>query len=322
MKLRSKKLDRQTSSLLLKNKAGKTVTSVFRYAFLLAISYVVIVKLAYILAYSFRPTNELDIPSIVWVTRSPTFDNIKIAFRALEFVPTFLRTIGIQILSGMIEVIACAIPAYGLSRFKFRGKNLIFGLVLATVLIPPQMTAISLYLIYSKFDILGVLNLLGTALGTELRPNMLDTGWVFWLPSLLGVGLRSGLFIFIYRQFFLGLPKELEEAAAIDGAGPLTTFTRVILPSSGVIILTVSILSVVWHWNDYYLSSLYFTDEFPLSVMLDQIAIRAQNITGIIGTSNGIIMAGCLLFILPLLIMYAILQRKFIASIDRVGIVG
>ncbi len=176
---------------------------------------------------------------------------------------------------------------------------------------------------FAHFDVFGILGLIGNIIGKDIRPNLLDTGFTFWLPSLFGVGLRSGLFVFIYRQFFKGLPKELEEAAYIDGASALTTYIRVILPSSGVAMLTVSIFSIVWHWNDYYLSVLYFSSNYPLSVMLDQINNNIFNTTGILaGGADGAAMAGVFLFILPPLIMYMILQRKFIASIDRVGIVG
>ena len=155
--------------------------------------------------------------------------------------------------------------------------------------------------------------------GTELRPNLLDSGFVFWIPSIFASGLRSGLFIFIYRQFFKGLPYELEEAASIDGAGPIKTFMYIIVPSSGVAILTVAIFSVVWHWNEYDLSALYFNDNYPLSVRLS--VVTSELATGATN-DRGLTMAASLLFVLPVLIMYIILQRKFIQSIDRVGIVG
>lgn len=164
------------------------------------------------------------------------------------------------------------------------------------------------------------MGVVGKIIGRDIRPNLLDSGFVFWLPSLFGTGLRSGLFIFIYRQFFKTLPRELEEAAYIDGAGALKTFFGVILPSSGVAMLTVAIFSIVWHWNDYYSSVLFLNDKFPLSVHLKLLGNSAVSM-GLV-MDRGIVMSACLLFILPVIIMYTVLQRRFIQSIDRVGIVG
>ena len=183
--------------------------------------------------------------------------------------------------------------------------------------ISSQMLIIPMYLNYAHFDILGIGKFfIDTFHLPDFRPQLLNTGLTFWLPSLFGVGVRSGLFIFIYRKFFEGLPRELEEAAYVDGAGPLRTFVSVILPSSGVVFLTVTIFSTIWHWNECYLSDMYNKANPPLAVKLDY--IRSE----ILKDSRAAGMAACLLFIAPVLIMYMFLQRKFVQSIDRVGIVG
>ena len=164
-------------------------------------------------------------------------------------------------------------------------------------------------------------NLLNLIPGVDIPYiSLIDSPLTFWLPSIFGVGLRSGLFIFIYRQFFMGLPKELEEASWIDGCNPLMTFFRVVIPSSGVVFLTVSIFAIIWHWNEYYQSVIYFTNDFPLSVMLS--GIRSQQGMARDAFAAPPVSAACLIFIAPVLIMYLFLQKKFIQSIDRVGIVG
>jgi len=180
---------------------------------------------------------------------------------------------------------------------------------------------------FSKLDFLGILGLFEKLTGLELRPNITNTGWTFWIPSFLGVGLRSGILIFIYIQFFKGLPRELEEAAWVDGAGPIKTFLRIAIPSSGVVILTVSVFSLIWHWNDSLLSSMYMTKDYPLSVMLSQFRVNLLQIYNIEFNSNdpqsaAIAMASCVLFVAPMLIFYMIVQHWFIESIDRVGITG
>lgn len=309
----------QPNNLLIKKAAKETVIRVFKYAFLISVGYIVLFQLFYMLSYAFRPVEDMLEPSVVWLPRELTVEHFKNAFAKMKYMTSLWNTLSIHIVSAFIEVGVCAVVAYGFARFNFPFKNLLFALVLATIVVPTKMIAVPLYLNYAFFDIFGILGGLSKLVGTELRPNLLDSGLVFYLPSIFANGIRSGLFIFIYRQFFRGLPLELEEAANIDGAGPIKTFLHIIVPSSGVAILTVTIFSVVWHWNEYDLSLLFFNDKFPLSVELSFInSSLASGVT----TNRGYTMAGCLLFVLPVLIMYIILQRKFIQSIDRVGIVG
>lgn len=292
----------------------------FRYLFLISVSYIIVFQLAYMISYAFRPSSEMYDASVVWVTKNWSLENFKVALSSLNYLKSFFITLVYQILSGLIQVITCAIPAYGFARFKFKGKNILFACVLITILVPQQMIAVPMSLNYSHFDFFGIIGLVSRLFKTEIRPNLLETGFVFWLPSLFGAGLRSGLFIFIYQQFFRSLPKELEEAAALDGANAFSTFTRIIIPSSGVAMLTVTIFSIVWHWNDYYYSIIYFNENYPLAVKLSQ--LTATLATSLTEDNRGVRMAGCLLFILPILILYVFLQRNFIKSIDRVGIVG
>lgn len=300
-------------------KTKEWLVAPFRYFFLIAIGYIVLFQVFYMISYAFRPSSEMMDASVVWIPRHPTFDRFVEAFESLKYFETLWNTISVQVVSGLLEVATCAVVAYGFARFNFPFKGVLFALVLLTIVVPPTMISVPLFLNYAYFDIFGILGAISKAVGTELRPNLIDSGWVFWLPSLFASGLRSGLFIFIYRQFFKGLPYELEEAASIDGAGPVKTFLHIIVPSSGVAILTVAIFSVVWHWNENDLSMLYFNNNFPLSVRLSIITTQMAS-----GATNdrGFTMAACLIFVLPVLIMYIILQRKFIQSIDRVGIVG
>jgi len=306
-----------------KQNLKKTSVNIFRYILLTVVGYVIFVQLFYVLSYALRAEKDVFDSSVVWIPKTFTLENFKVAIEALDFLPHLITTLTIQVLSGLIEILTCAVPAYGFARFNFKGKNVLFTIVLLTILIPPQMIAVSMSLNYAYFDLFGIMKALGGLVGTELRPNLLNSGFVFWLPSVFGVGLRSGLFIFIYRQFFLSLPKELEEAAAIDGANAFTTFVRVVIPSSGVAFLTVTIFSVVWHWNEYYQSVLFFDSKYPLSVSMKQFSSGIESVFGVgRGGSIAYTMAAVVLCILPVLLMYIILQRKFIASIDRVGIVG
>lgn len=310
---------RPEESVLLKKNMTRGLVNFVRYFFLLALSYVVLFQLLYMISYSLRPESDMYNPSVVWIPSEITWYNFNVAIKALNYVDAGLVSLWLGQVSAMIEVFVCAVVAYGFARFEFGGKNVIFFLVLLTIMIPVQMLVVPTYLNYSHFDVLGILNLFREWTGIDLRPNIVDTAWTFYLPSLFGVGVRSGLFIFIYRKFFESLPRELEEAAYVDGAGPMRTFLSVILPSSGVVFLTVTIFSVIWHWNENYMAGMYMVDNKPLAVMLDTFSSAAKNVGG---DSRNSRMAACLLFIAPVLVLYMFLQRKFVQSIDRVGIVG
>ena len=148
------------------------------------------------------------------------------------------------------------------------------------------------------------------------------------MPSILGVGLKGGLFIYIYSQFFKGMPKELEEAAEIDGAGAWRTFLSIVLPSSGSAIITVLLFSIVWHWNDYYFAQMYMVDKPTLAVAINNFgsntvsAMLEIDVGSAALLTTPILLAGCLVFIIPLVVFYVIIQRKFMASIARTGLVG
>lgn len=295
-----------------------------RVAVIIPVMYVILYPLFTMVSTSLQSQYQALDPSVVWIPKLLTDENYKKAIIALDFSHSFLRSIEVNVLSAVIEVATCAVTAYGFARFKFKFKGLLLGLLILSIIVPQEMIAIPTYLQLRYADILGILGFLGKLIGTELRPSLINTPWSFWIPSVLSVGLRSGLFIFIYMQFYKGLPKELEEAAYIDGAGPFKTFLKIIVPSSGTAIVTVTIFSVIWHWNEYYLSSIYFSSNFPLAVKLATIE-ETMNVMALVNSvtnRNGIIMAASLIFILPMLVMYMIVQRKFVKSIDSVGIVG
>lgn len=303
--------------LLYKKRTLSVVINVVRYFFLMALSYVVLFQLFFMISYAIRPKADLFNPSVVWIPSEITMDNFKLAFEQLDYLKTGFVSLWLMEVSAFIEVMVCAVIAYGFARFEFKEKNFVFFLVLLTIIVPTQMLIIPMYLNYAHFDILGIGKfLIDTFHLPDFRPQLLNTGLTFWLPSLFGVGVRSGLFIFIYRKFFEGLPRELEEAAYVDGAGPLRTFVSVILPSSGVVFLTVTIFSTIWHWNESYLSDMYNKGNPPLAVKMDYVR------NDLLKDSRAAGMAACLLFIAPVLIMYMFMQRKFVQSIDRVGIVG
>ena len=308
-------------------KGNSVLTAILRYTILIAIGYIILYPLLYMISSSIRTRESFYDPSIVWITTDVTFENFGFAWKVLKYGQSVLNTIIFEMVSAGIQIISCSLVAYGLARFEFKEKRVLTFFMFLLILVPSQMMMLPIFMNYSKLDFLGLFGLINKLTGIDIRPNVLNSIWTFYLPALLGVGIRSGIIIYIYIQFFKGLPKELEEAAWIDGAGPLKTYIRIALPSSGVVITTVTVFSLIWHWNDYSLSSMYlYAEHWPLAVRLSEItSMEAMGTLRLDSTDPlriAIMMAGCLMFILPILIVYLILQKKFVKSIDRVGITG
>ncbi len=300
---------------------------IFRMVLLVSIGFVIIYPLIYMIVTSLVSRNGFFNSTRVWIPEaiSPVF-NYKTAMQLMDYGKSLWSTVRYEMISALIEVCACCVTAYGFARFKFKFKGLLIGVLFLTILVPDMMVLIPRMANYSNMDVLGILGLFDKLTGIDLRPNILGTEAAFYLPSLFSMGLRSGIMIFIYMQFFASFPKELEEAAWIDGAGPIKTFLKIAVPSSGVAITTVLVFSLIWHWNDYLLCSMYLNNEYPLAMQLNLLPTNLTTMGYYLNPETpetlAFQMAGCVLFVTPMLIIYMILQRRFIESIDRVGITG
>lgn len=318
---------RELSKVTVTKKLKKIIFSVFKYSMLIVIGYIVIYPFLYMVSNSLKSSDALLDVTRIWVPKYISWENFKVAFRVMGFSKALMRTATLQMISALIEVFTCSMIAYGFARFKFRGKGIAMTILIISLLIPVQMYSLPLAVNYRNLDIFGIFGGIANLTGLDLRLNIYNTNFTFWLPSLFGVGIRSGIIIYIYIQFYSNLPYELEEAAYVDGAGLFRTYFNISLPSSGVVIVTVTVLSLIWHWNETFLSSLCFlNEERPLSVVLynmemtlNQIGLRLY-LSG--GKAETAIFAGCILYVSIPLVAYLFFQRKFVKSIDRVGIVG
>ena len=312
----------------LAHKSKKWLVSVCRAIFLLAFSVILLYPVLFMISNALKTRADVINPAVEWIARSPSLYSFNIAFRAMDYLKSLWNTFRFELVSAVIEVFSCAVYAYGLARFKFRLRPLLMFFLILIIFIPDVIMVIPRIINFRYMDFMGILGFIKEICGVELRPNLTDTVFTFYLPSLFGVGLKGGIFMFIYMQFFKSLPKELEEAAWMDGAGPFTTFLRIILPSSGVVLLTVSIFSIIWHWNDWLLAMMYTNENRTLAVQVYDISnvimrwARAENFTLDNSLVQGAPLAACLLFIMPPTLLYLFLQKYFIQSIDRVGIVG
>jgi multiple sugar transport system permease protein len=325
-KIKNSSLGSKITPYKVKKASTSIIVSLFRYALLISVSYVVLYPLIYMISNSFKDIVDYMDPNVFWIPKHFTLLWYDWAMQSLNFFVALKNTILYEMVAAFLEIISCSLVAYGLARFKFRGKNVLMFMLILTILVPDQMIIIPKMMNFANLDFLGIISAISKLTDAGIRINILNTGFVFYLPSLFAVGLRSGIIIYIYIQFYKGLPKELEEAAWIDGAGLFKTYTKIALPSSGVVITTVSIFSIIWHWNDYYLAIMYMNDpeSMPLAVRLSNVGDIMQTLFNVWGGDKQLatLSACCILFVLPMLLMYIVLQRKFVKSIDRVGITG
>ncbi len=277
------------------------------WAIMGGIMYVMIYPLLQIVSTSLKNYPDMLNPMCVWLPRSFSVSNYSRAFTAMGYAGVLKNTLLIVCVAPIAQLISCGLAGYGFARFKFREKGALFALLLLSLLVPQQTIVLPQYLLFRS---LGTIN----------------TYWPVILPSVLGQGLKSALFVFIFRQFFRGLPKELEDAAYIDGCGFSRTFLVIMAPNAVPAALAVFLFSFVWHYNDIYTISMFTT-----RADLHTLSIRLVNIMNYLvepGIVRDVVQyvpvkyAGVFLAILPIMLVYLFGQKFFVEGVERSGIVG
>lgn len=305
--------------------------SIFRYAIILGICFVILYPIIRKISVAIMDKQDIYNPTIFLIPQHFTLDNIKIALRVLDYFPTLGNTLIFVTITMLLTTMSCALAGYGFARFNFPGKNILFALAVLTILIPANTLMVPMYLHFRNFDFLGIIHLITGRDGV----NLINTYWPTTISAMTANGLKAGLFIYIFRQFFRGLPKEIEESALIDGAGGFKTFFRIMLPNAIPPLVTVLLFSFVWQYNDSFYTSLYMSQMNLMPTMIASIAANANTVIqsmqpggydpNVKVDPNYIAMivdTGILLVIIPLIVLYMFVQRYFVESVERSGIVG
>jgi multiple sugar transport system permease protein len=280
------------------------------YALLIAIGFVYLQPLLFIFITSIKNQSDLLNPMVQWVPTEFYLGNYAKALRVLNYPNTLLASTLVSVIPSLLQTLVASVVGYGLARYRFWGKRIVFLLLLVTFVIPPQNTVIPQMLTYRDMGLLG-------------NPLALI------LPALLGQGYRSAIFVLIFYQGFLSLPKVLEESARLDGASDLRIFFTIAVPSALPSYIVSFIFSVVWYWNETFLTSIFLEGgTTTLPMQLSRFVQAYENLYPA-GTVNifdrlneAVKMSGTFLNILPLLVMYFILQRWFVESVEKTGITG
>lgn len=281
----------------------KKIGKVVIYILLIELAFVFLYPLVYMVVNSLKfQTDLLDLNS-KWLLHAVNWENYRQAYEELSYRSSFVTSIIVTVLCTIGHVCSCSLIAYGLTRFEFRGRKLVFAGVILTILVPPQILQIPLYIQYAKMGWIG-----------SILPMV--------IPSFLGGGLNGGLFIFIFMQFFKGIPKTYEEAAKLEGAGHIYIFTKIFMPICKSAIAVVTTLSVIWHWSDIFESVAYLngTTKTLMQQLSSFPAYMYENITAEGISISPVELAACVLTLLPILIFLMFMQKKFIRGVQDSGL--
>lgn len=238
-------------------------------------------------AYQFPPT---------LLPKRWLFSNFSNGLQQADFALFTRNTVFLVLINTVGTVFSSAFVAYGFARFPGKGSKFWYTCLMATLMLPAQVTLIPQYLLYFK-------------------AGMVDTYWPLIIPSLLGGGAYN---IFLYRQFFMSMPKELDEAAMIDGANSFQTFIHIMLPAVKPVSMCVGVMSLVFNWNDFYQPLIYLNSTKKFTV-----AIGIQFLNSSMGTTKiGQMMAVALVMTIPVLIIFFLCQKYFVEGIKMQGIKG
>ncbi len=296
------------------------VIRIFSFVVILGICYVILAPVLGMLVSSFMSDGDAYNPMVYMIPQAPTMEKYKLAWERMAYLPTMGRDLLYSCSLMLLQVFITSMVGYGFARFEFPFKKLLFGCVVVMIVIPSHTIMLPLYMTFKNFDPLGLATLF---IGKPLV--LMSTPIPMYIMTLLGCGVRSGLYIYIFNQFFRGLPREIEEAALVDGAGTWYTYFRIMLVNAIPSVITVAVFSMVWQYNDTFFSKLFLISEnIVISKKIATLQSTIANLDKILDSriQNLYLDAGIMLVMLPMIIIYVVLQKYFIEGVERSGIVG
>lgn len=294
------------------NKLKSFLVALLRYCLLIGLGFIIIYPLITKISITFMSESDTKSPIVWLIPMNPTLENIQYVIEEGKYFSSLITTVCIALGCALAQTASCTLVGYGLARFKFRGQGILLALVVFTIVVPPATLSTSLFVKFRYFDFYKVFESL-----FDTNINLIDTVIPILILSLTALGLKNGLYILIMWQRFRGIPKELSEAAFVDGANNFKTFFNVIMPQTKAMMISIFILSFAWQWTDSFYNRLFFNKIPVLSNMISQITIGYEG-----NTVNGVGNAGLLLLIVPLLLTYLFVQRYLIQGVEQSGIVG
>ncbi len=289
------------------------------YVILISVGFIFLYPILQMVATSFMSYDDLMNSSITWIASDYSFENYRVTMAKMDYFNALLDSVALAGLSTLCQIVVCSLVGYGLARYNFKGRTVIMLIIIISFIIPSQVLEIPIFVVYSQMGLTGTL-------------------LAFIIPALFVQGFKAQLFILICWSFFRQIPQVLNEAASIDGAGHIKQYFKIAIPSAKGALVVVALFSFVWYWNEDYLTTLYlyqsgsargeitplinklqlFETDFSSAAISSSYGAQQTGVT----INQSYSMCATVLCILPLLILYIILQKQFVESIDRAGITG
>ena len=312
-------LSKTRKVLLGSNSRRGIITSLVTYIVLISLGFAYLLPLFNLIAQSIMTTQDIVDPMIVWVPTRIYFGHFIQAWNVLAFMEGLYLTVVMSVIPAILQTVATALAGYAFARYDFPLKRFWIIMLVLVYIIPTQVLMMPRFLMFLNFGI-GILPPMPT-----------------FLPALFGQGLRSSIFVMIFYQFFHSYPKSLDEAAEIDGCNRFKLFWKIAVPMVKPAIVISLLFSIVWYWNETSMFGMFYGPARDISLLgvpieghfesLPLRIIRFQDrFEDIEGTAaqllDSVTLAGTLLSMLPILILYLVLQRHFVESVERSGITG
>ncbi len=306
--------------LLRPQRIARGLVGLGKGVFILGISFTILYPLMIKFSMSIMDQRDLFDRMVKFIPNTIRLSNYPELIGYMKYWGALGNTLLLSTLVAVCQTLSCVAVGYGFAKYNFKGKGLLFNCVLVAMILPPFISITPLYLNFKSFNPFGLLG----------DGSLVGNAWPFVILSLTASAPRCGLYIFLARQFFRGVPKELEEAASIDGAGVFRVFTGIMLRIATPVMVTVFLFSFVWMYSDIMFSGMFYGALDTLSkrlYLLDYtfsaaISMDASGTAGNIGYISIMHATATLMVILPLIIMYLFLQKTFVQSVERSGLVG
>ena len=318
--------------LMHKLKASNTwmtaLVNVLKFILMMGVSYVILFPFFSKIAGSFMSKEDVVDATVSLIPKNFTFEQYKWIAIDNDYFGAFINTLLLSLLCAVLQTFIACLVGYGLSKFKFKGNKLIMMIVVITMIIPHSTLDLAMTRHFTFFDIGHIMSLGGTGILGSIfgKIQLTNSFWPFVILSLGGIAFKNGLYIYMMRQFFKGVPDELEESAYVDGSGTFRTFIQIILPLSIPMMITIFLFAFSWQWTDQFYTGLFFIGPNRTWVMPDLIYEIPEHLrTTYAGQAlyeNVIHNTAGIMIIAPLVIMYLFCQRYLVQGIERSGIVG
>ena len=307
----------------------KVLFLIFKLVLLVGVSYVILYPYITKIFGSFMTASDFKDVTVILLSKNPTLEQYKYIITENGYFTALLTTFLVSLSISLIQTIICALIAYGLAKFKFRGNNIVFCLVVFTMMVPQESLRFSMKMFFQLFEtsspiggLLGSMGIMETGFTNSLVP--------LYILAFTGLGFKNGLYIFLLRQFFRGVPDELEESAYVDGSSTFRTFFTIIIPLAIPMLVTVFIFSFAWEWTDDFYTSIffepgYFDREGSLQFMSSITGVPESlkgSVKNLEAYASAITGTATILIALPLILAYLFVQNYIVQGIERSGIVG